>query len=60
MLCQAIKEFFEPIYQRKIDAQYDVLVTAGATSVLGFSMMSLINPGDEAVLFDPSFDNYRP
>ncbi|MEM6710686.1 MAG: aminotransferase [Pseudomonadota bacterium] len=38
----------------------DVVVTSGATEALSDCFMALIEPGDEVVLFDPSYDCYVP
>ncbi|MCU0635748.1 MAG: aminotransferase [Gemmatimonadaceae bacterium] len=38
----------------------NVLVTGGATEGLAASLMALLDPGDECVLFEPLFDTYVP
>jgi len=37
-----------------------VIVTSGATEALAASLMALIEPGDEVVLFQPLYDAYLP
>lgn len=37
-----------------------VTVTSGATEALAASLLSLISPGDEVVLFQPLYDSYLP
>ncbi|HEX8640618.1 MAG TPA: aminotransferase [Allosphingosinicella sp.] len=37
-----------------------VIVTSGATEALASSLMALIEPGDEVVLFQPLYDAYLP
>jgi aspartate/methionine/tyrosine aminotransferase len=37
-----------------------VIVTSGATEALADSLMALIEPGDEVVLFQPLYDAYLP
>ncbi|MFK7792918.1 MAG: aminotransferase [Devosiaceae bacterium] len=37
-----------------------VLITSGATEALSDCLMAMIEPGDEVVLFDPSYDCYVP
>ncbi|TFV45996.1 pyridoxal phosphate-dependent aminotransferase [Blastococcus sp. TF02A-35] len=48
--------------QRFSGAAYDpdteVLVTAGATEALAATMLGLLEPGDEVVLFEPVYDSY--
>ena len=36
-----------------------MLVTAGGAEALFCCFMGLMDPGDEAILFDPSYDCYR-
>jgi N-succinyldiaminopimelate aminotransferase len=38
----------------------DVTVTSGATEALAASILSLVSPGDEVVLFQPLYDSYLP
>lgn len=38
----------------------DVVVTSGATEALAASLMALIEPGDEVLLFQPLYDAYVP
>ena len=37
-----------------------VIVTSGATEALTASIMALVSPGDEVVLFQPLYDSYLP
>ena len=43
---------------RPIDADTDVAVTVGASQALFLSLLTLIEPGDEVVIFEPFFDLY--
>jgi len=43
---------------REIDPMADVAVTVGASQALFLSLQTLINPGDEVILFEPFFDLY--
>ena len=40
------------------DPDTEVLITAGATEALTAAMLSLLEPGDEVVLFEPVYDSY--
>ncbi len=42
------------------DPEKNLVVTCGATEAMMVSMLSLINPGDEAVIFEPFYENYGP
>jgi N-succinyldiaminopimelate aminotransferase len=41
------------------DPDREITVTNGATGALASTMLGLINPGDEVVLFEPYYDSYR-
>ncbi|MBL8762835.1 MAG: aminotransferase class I/II-fold pyridoxal phosphate-dependent enzyme [Phycisphaerae bacterium] len=41
------------------DPDTDVTVTAGCTEAIAASVLGLLNPGDEIVLFEPFYDSYR-
>ena len=38
----------------------DVTVTSGATEAIAASLLALVKPGDEVVLFQPAYDAYAP
>jgi N-succinyldiaminopimelate aminotransferase len=40
------------------DPADEILVTAGATEALSASLLALLDPGDEVVLFEPMYDCY--
>lgn len=51
--------------QAKIDAEYGhsdrkLFVSSGTSGGLMLSMLSLVNPGDEVIVFDPFFVMYEP
>jgi N-succinyldiaminopimelate aminotransferase len=46
-------------YGVQLDPQTEVVVTAGATEALFATALALLNPGDEAVLFEPFYDSYE-
>lgn len=41
------------------DAMAEVTVTSGCTEAIAATMLGLVNPGDEVVLFEPFYDSYR-
>ena len=43
-----------------LDWEREVIVTSGATEALAAAFFSLIEPGDEVVLFQPLYDAYLP
>lgn len=42
-----------------IDPDAQVTVTAGCTEAIAATLIGLLNPGDEVVLFEPYYDSYR-
>ena len=42
------------------DSETDVTVTCGATEAMIATLKSLINPGDEIIIFEPFYENYGP
>jgi aminotransferase len=43
-----------------IDPEREITVTCGSTEAMMAVMMAVINPGDEAVIFEPFYENYGP
>lgn len=41
-------------------AREQVVVTSGATEALAASLLALVRPGDEVILFQPAYDSYAP
>lgn len=50
----------ERIFDRKLDAESEVLITQGANQGIAVTMQAFIEPGDEVILIEPYFDIYRP
>lgn len=44
----------------KLNPNNEVLVTSGATEALAACFLSLIEPGDEVIVFQPFYDSYVP
>jgi aspartate/methionine/tyrosine aminotransferase len=44
---------------REIDPTAHITVTSGCTEAIAASMLGLLNPGDEVILFEPFYDSYR-
>jgi aspartate/methionine/tyrosine aminotransferase len=42
------------------DPDRNVTVTCGATEAMVATMLAVINPGDEVVIFEPFYENYGP
>lgn len=57
-LTAAIARHQERWYGLTLDPSTDILVTTGATEAIAASVLSLVSPGDEVVMFEPSYDSY--
>jgi aspartate/methionine/tyrosine aminotransferase len=60
ILRQALAAHEERFYGLSFDWQSEVMVTSGATEALAASLLGLLEPGDEAILFQPAYDAYAP
>lgn len=45
-------------YGLDLDPETEVLVTVGATEAIAATLLALCEPGDEVVMFEPSYDSY--
>jgi aspartate/methionine/tyrosine aminotransferase len=43
-----------------VDPERDVTVTCGSTEAMIASMLGVLDPGDEVVVFEPFYENYGP
>lgn len=46
-------------YNRKIQPTTDILITAGATEGIFATIQALVNPNEEVIILDPSYDCYE-
>jgi aspartate/methionine/tyrosine aminotransferase len=56
----AIAEKFKRVQGIEIDPEREITVCCGSTEAMMSSMMAIINPGDEVVVFEPFYENYGP
>ena len=59
-LRKAVAEHQRRFYGLELDPDTEVTVHSGATGALASTLQALLDPGDEAVLFEPYYDAYRP
>lgn len=43
-----------------VDPETDITITSGATEGIYAAIAAFITPGDEVIVFDPSYDSYNP
>ncbi len=59
-LRQAIAEKYSETWGVPIDVDREITVCCGATEAMLASIMAVIDPGDEVVVFSPYYENYGP
>jgi N-succinyldiaminopimelate aminotransferase len=57
-LRQAVAAHQKRFYGLDLDPDAQVLVTAGATEGIAAALIALLEPGDEAIAFEPYYDSY--
>lgn len=58
VLLEAVAEHQRRWYGLEVSPDTDVLVTVGATEALASAILALVEPGDEIVVFEPTYDSY--
>ncbi len=59
-LRNAIAEKFQQTQGVAVDPEREVTVCCGSTEAMISSLMAIINPGDEVIVFEPFYENYGP
>lgn len=59
-LRQAIAEKFSHYNGLTIDPEKEITVCCGATECMIASLMAIVNPGEEVIVFEPFYENYGP
>ncbi len=59
-LREAIAAKFERFYGPRVDPERQVTVCCGATEAMLSTLLAVLDPGDEIVIFEPFYENYGP
>ncbi len=59
-LREAIAEKMEYLYGTRYDPEHEITVLPGATYGIYTALATLIRPGDEVILLEPTYDSYGP
>jgi aspartate/methionine/tyrosine aminotransferase len=59
-LRQAIAAKFERFYRRSVDPDRQVTVCCGSTEAMLATLLAVLDPADEVVIFEPFYENYGP
>jgi aspartate/methionine/tyrosine aminotransferase len=57
---RAIAERFEKDSGLAIDPEREITVCCGSTEAMIASLLAIVNPGEEVVVFEPFYENYGP
>lgn len=58
-LREAISAHYSRHFGQHLDPDH-ICVTSGATEALGAMILSVVEPGDEVIIFTPAYDSYAP
>jgi len=59
-LRERIAEKAESLYAARYDPEHEVTVVPGATYGIFTAIATLVRPGDEVIMFEPTYDSYIP
>ncbi len=54
----AEKNYF--LYKKKLNPETDITITPGGTYAIYTAVTSVLQPGDEVIVFEPAYDSYIP
>ena len=56
----AIAERYQAAYGMAVDPERNLTVTCGSTEAMMSTMLAMVDPGDEVIVFEPFYENYGP
>ena len=59
-LRKAIADKYRKFYGVEVDPDRNVTVCCGSTETMLSTLLAVLNPGDEVVIFEPFYENYGP
>ncbi len=59
-LRNVIAEKIFGLYQQQINADTEITVTPGGTYAIYTALTTVLQPGDEVIIFEPAYDSYIP
>lgn len=59
-LMESIAEKMEFLYQTKINPATEITITPGGTYAIYSAFTTILQPGDEVIVFEPAYDSYIP
>ena len=59
-LRQAVADKYRTFYRMELDPDLHVTVCCGSTETMLSTLLAVLNPGDQVILFEPFYENYGP
>ncbi|MBI2152673.1 MAG: aminotransferase class I/II-fold pyridoxal phosphate-dependent enzyme [Candidatus Rokubacteria bacterium] len=59
-LRQTIADKYQKFYGMELDPDRHVTVCCGSTETMLSTLLAVLNPGDEVIIFEPFYENYGP
>jgi methionine aminotransferase len=60
VLRDIIADVIKRSFNNTVDPEKEITITSGATEAIYAVIAAFITPGDEVIVFDPSYDSYNP
>ena len=60
LLRDRLAEKMESLYSANINADTDITITPGGTYAIYTALTTVLQPGDEVIVFEPGYDSYIP
>src|SRR5215467_1848646 len=59
-LRRAIADKYRRFYRMEVEPELNVTVCCGSTETMLATLLAVLNPGDEVIIFEPFYENYGP
>jgi methionine transaminase len=59
-LRESIAEKIESLYNQSVNPDSEITITPGGTYAIYTAFTTILQPGDEAIVFEPAYDSYIP
>jgi methionine aminotransferase len=59
-LRESISEKLSFLYATKVDPEKEITITPGGTYAIYTALTTILQPGDEVIVFEPAYDSYIP
>ena len=60
LLRERLAEKIESLYAVRVNADTDITITPGGTYAIYTSLTTVLQAGDEVIVFEPAYDSYLP